>query len=256
MAYIIAVANQKGGVGKTTTAVNLAAYLASKGRFVLLVDLDPQGNASSGLGVNTKDLSSGVYEALINEVPIRDVIRRTTIDGLSIIPAAPSLAGAAVELVDVERREHKLSDALLEVRNDFDYVIVDCPPSLDLLTINSLVAADRVLIPVQAEYYALEGLSQLLSTIEAVRGSLRPTLEVFGAVLTMHDPRNRLSGDVLGELRKHFPNRIFNSIIPRNVRLAEAPSYGQPIQHYDPWSKGAKAYENLAMEILEIDQEL
>jgi chromosome partitioning protein len=256
MAYIIAVANQKGGVGKTTTAVNLASYLASKGRFVLLVDLDPQGNASSGLGVNIKEVEKGVYETLIDDVPMREAVRRTVVDGLSIVPATPGLAGAAIEMVDFERREYRLSDSLLEVRNNYDYVIIDCPPSLDLLTINGLVSADRVLIPVQAEYYALEGLSQLLQTIEAVRSGLRPTLEVFGAVLTMHDPRNRLSGDVMTELNNHFPNRIFKSVIPRNVRLAEAPSYGQPIQHYDPWSKGAKAYESLAIEILEIDQEL
>jgi chromosome partitioning protein len=256
MAYIIAVANQKGGVGKTTTAVNVAAYLADKGRFVLLVDLDPQGNASSGLGVDTKTVSGGIYQALIGEASIRDVTRMTNVDGLRIVPSTPDLSGASVELVDVERREFRLADALLEVRNDYDYIIVDCPPALDLLTINGLVGADRVLIPVQAEYYALEGLSQLLQTIEAVKASLRPTLEILGAVLTMYDQRNRLSGDVMGELRRFFPNRIFESVIPRNIRLAEAPSYGKTIKHYDPWSKGARAYEKLVIEILDLDQAL
>ncbi|MDD5252139.1 MAG: ParA family protein [Patescibacteria group bacterium] len=254
MAYLISVVNQKGGVGKTTTAVNLAAYLALKGRFVLLIDLDPQANATSGLGLDHRSLEKGVYEALIGEASFKDVVMPTAIEGLKLAPATPALAGAAVELVDVERREFRLADALLEVRNDYDYIIIDCPPSLGLLTVNGLTAADKVLIPVQAEYYALEGLSQLMQTVELVKSSLRNDLEVMGAVLTMFDARNRLSADVMAELNKHFPNRIFRSVIPRNVRLAEAPSFGQPIAQYDPWSKGAKAYEGLALEIIELEQ--
>jgi len=254
MAYIIAVANQKGGVGKTTTAVNLAAYLAAKGRFVLFVDLDPQGNATSSLGVDRRQVEKGLYEALIGACSVRETVRPTVVEGLKLIPATSALAGAAVELVDMERREFRLANVLLEVRNDYDYVIIDCPPSLGLLTLNGLVAADRVLIPVQAEYFALEGLSQLHETVGAVRESLRPGLEIMGTVITMFDPRNRLAIDVLAEIKANFPSRVFASVIPRNVRLAEAPSHGQPISHYDPWSKGAKAYESLALEILEIDE--
>jgi chromosome partitioning protein len=256
MAYLISVVNQKGGVGKTTTAVNLASYLALAGRFVLLVDLDPQANASSGLGVDHRSLEKGVYEALIGEVPFKDIILPTKVDGLKLAPSTPALAGAAIELVNVERREFRLADALLEVRNHFDYIIIDCPPSLGLLTVNGLTAADRVLIPVQAEYFALEGLSQLLSTIELVKESLRSDLEILGAVLTMFDARNRLSGDVMNELYKYFPNKIFRSVIPRNVDLAEAPSFGQPIAHYEPRSKGAKAYERLAREILDLEHRI
>ncbi len=253
MAYVISVVNQKGGVGKTTTAVNLAAYLALQGRFVLLVDLDPQSNATSGLGIDHRSMEKGLYEAIIGAVPLKDVIVSTKVEGLKLAPSTAALAGATVELVGMERREYRLADALLEVRNHYDYVIIDCPPSLGLLTVNGLTAADRVLIPVQAEYYALEGLSQLLQTITLVKDGLRNDLEILGAVLTMFDGRNRLSEDVMGELYKFFPNKIFRSVIPRNVRLAEAPSYGQPIAHYDPWSKGAKAYERLAREILDLE---
>lgn len=256
MAYLISVVNQKGGVGKTTTAVNLAAYLAMAGRFVLLVDLDPQANATSGLGIDHRSLEKGVYEALIGEVPFKEIIMPTKVDGLKLAPSTPALAGAAVELVSVERREFRLADALIEVRNHFDYIIIDCPPSLGLLTVNGLTAADRVLIPVQAEYFALEGLSQLLGTIDLVRESLRSDLEILGAVLTMFDARNRLAGDVMNELYKYFPNKIFRSVIPRNVDLAEAPSFGQPIAHYEPRSKGAKAYERLAREILDLEHRI
>jgi len=256
MAYIIAVANQKGGVGKTTTTVNLAAYLASKGRFVLLVDLDPQANATAGLGLDHRSLEKGLYEALAGVSSFKDVVVSTSVDGLKVAPATAGLAGASVELVGVERREFRLADALLEVRNDYDYVIIDCPPSLGLLTLNGLVAADRVLIPVQAEYFALEGLSQLLQTIDLVKTNLHPELDIMGAVLTMFDPRNTLANDVMQELYKYFPNKIFRSVVPRNVRLAEAPSFGKPIAQYDPWSKGAKAYERLALEVLDLEQAL
>jgi chromosome partitioning protein len=255
MAYIIAVANQKGGVGKTTTSVNLAAYLAAKGRFVLFVDLDPQGNAGSSLGIDRRTVEKGLYEALIGTANVKEVILPTCVEGLKIVPATSSLSGAAIDLVDMERREYRPHDVLLEIRHDYDYIVIDCPPSLGLLTLNGLVAADRVLIPVQAEYFALEGLTQLHETIGAVRESLRPTLEIMGTVITMFDPRNRLAVDVLNEIRTNFPGRVFNSLIPRNVRLAEAPSHGKPIHHYDPWSKGAKAYEELANEILSLDQQ-
>lgn len=250
MALIVSVVNQKGGVGKTTTAVNLGAYLASLGKFVLLVDLDPQANATSGLGVDHKQVAHGVYEALLGEIPLRGVVVPTRIQGFSLVPATPSLAGANVELVGLDRREFRLQDALLPVRNDYDYILVDCPPSLGLLTVNGLVAADRVLIPVQAEYYALEGLGQLLETIGLVRDNLKPTLDVLGAVLTMYDKRNTLSDAVMQDLYQYFPNKIFRSVVPRNVRLAEAPSHGLTIMEYDKGSTGARAYERLAREII------
>ena len=253
MASIIAVVNQKGGVGKTTTAVNLGSYLAAHGKFVLLVDLDPQANATSGLGIDHRALERGLYESVIGSTPMKDIILTSQIEGLKVAPATAALAGAAVELVDMDRREYRLAEAITEIRNGFDYIIIDCPPSLGLLTINGLVAAERVLIPVQAEYYALEGLSQLLGTIDLVKGSLRPDLEVMGAVLTMFDARNKLSADVMTELQKFFPKKIFTSVIPRNVRLAEAPSFGKPIAQYDPWSKGARAYESLAKEIIDLE---
>lgn len=256
MAQIISVVNQKGGVGKTTTVINLASYMASLGKFVLIIDLDPQANASSGLGIDHRNLEKGVYEAIIGASGFREILVSTPVEGLKVAPATASLAGAGIELVNQERREFRLADALLEVRNNFDYVLIDCPPSLGLLTINGLTAADRVLIPVQAEYYALEGLSQLMGTIELVKQNLRPNLDVLGAVLTMFDGRNRLSNDVMSELYKFFPNKIFRSVIPRNIRLAEAPSFGQPITQYDPYSKGAKAYERLAREILDLEYAL
>ncbi len=251
MGKVISVVNQKGGVGKTTTAMNLAAYLAELGNFVLLVDMDPQANASSGLGVVKEDLEHGIYEALAKQKRIHDVVKNTKHEGLRIIPATANLSGASIELVDVERREFQLLDLLEELKHAYDYIIIDCPPSLGLLTINSLVAADELLIPVQAEYYALEGLGQLLSTIELIREHLKPDLEILGAVLTMFDKRTRLSEDIMNELYKYFPDTIFRSVIPRTVRLAEAPSFGQSILHYDPKGKGAKAYERLAREIME-----
>lgn len=251
MSRIIAVVNQKGGVGKTTTAINLAAALAESGRFVLLVDMDPQGNATSGLGLPREQVQHGIYEALAKERRIHDVVHNTGHEGLRLVPSTQHLAGANIELVDVERREHQLSDLLAEVSHAYDYILIDCPPSLGLLTINSLVAADEILIPVQAEYYALEGLGQLLQTIDLVRQHIKPEIGILGAVITMFDKRTRLSDDVLRELYKFFPNEIFRSVVPRTVRLAEAPSFGKSIFHYEPTGKGAKAYERLAREILD-----
>lgn len=250
MAHIISVVNQKGGVGKTTTALNLAAYLAEMGKFVLLVDLDPQANATSGLGLDHKTLPAGIYEGLVGTHNIRDLIHQSAHEGLKILPATQALAGASVELVNAQEREYFLHKALLGVRNDYDYIFIDNPPSLGMLTINGLVAADSVLIPVQAEYFALEGLSQLLNTINLVRDNLKPTLEMMGAVITMYDGRTRLSKEVLEELYRYFPDKIFRSVIPRSVRLAEAPSFGKTILHYDPTSKAAKAYERLAREFI------
>jgi chromosome partitioning protein len=251
MAQIIAVVNQKGGVGKTTTAINLGAYLAFLGKFVLLADLDPQANATSGLGISHQNLGAGIYEALTGDAHFKNIIQNTLVQGYKIAPSTVSLAGANIELVNLERREFKLYDALLEVRNDYDYVIIDCPPSLGLLTVNGLVAADFVMIPVQAEYYALEGLGQLLNTINLVQENLKPDLKILGAVITMYDGRVGLSEAVLKDLYQYFPNKIFRAVIPRNVRLAEAPSFGKTILEYDAKSKGAKAYERLAREILE-----
>ncbi|MBI5728654.1 MAG: ParA family protein [Candidatus Magasanikbacteria bacterium] len=251
MPVIISVVNQKGGVGKTTTAVNLAAGLAEAGKFVLLVDLDPQGNATSGLGIKYQELEKGLYHALVSDARLHDVVLNTNHAGLRVVPSTPDLAGANVELVNMVGREARLSDILKEVSHAYDYVIIDSPPSLGLLTLNGLVAADKILIPVQAEYYALEGLGQLLKTIDLVRENIKPEIEVLGAVLTMYDSRNRLSEEVMQELYKYFPNNIFRSVIPRTVRLAEAPSFGKSIFHYEPSGKGAKAYERLSREVLD-----
>jgi chromosome partitioning protein len=250
MPRIISIVNQKGGVGKTTTAVNLGAYLASQGRFVLLVDLDPQANASSGLGIDLSQVQKSVYHTLIEPVSFREIIRPTLQQGYKIAPASNDLAGARVELVGLENREFRLHEKLLEIRNDYDYIIIDCPPSLDLLTLNGIVAAEEILIPVQAEYLALEGLGQLLQTIDLVKGGLKPDLTILGAVVTMYDKRNKLSGQVLNELKNHFPHKLFETLVPRNVRLTESPSFGQSILDYDPKSPGGRAYESLAKEIL------
>lgn len=251
MTQIISIVNQKGGVGKTTTAVNLAASLAEMGKFILLVDLDPQGNATSGLGIDYQNLAQGLYHCIAGQARLHDIVHNTAHAGLRVAPATPDLAGASVELVNVEGRETKLADLLSEVRHAYDYIIVDCPPSLGLLTLNGLMAADYILIPVQAEYYALEGLGQLLKTIEMVRANLKTDLKILGAILTMFDQRNRLSSDVLNELYKYFPDNIFRAVIPRTVRLAEAPSFGKSIFHYEPKGKGAKAYERLGRELVE-----
>lgn len=244
---IIAITNQKGGVGKTTTAINLAAYLSQLGQRVLLVDLDPQANTTSGLGFDTKTIETSVYNALFEPEQGANGLLQTAFDGLSLLPATPALAGADVELVQELNRESKLK-ILLE-KYDFDYVIIDCPPSLSLLTINALSAATHYLVPVQAEYYALEGLSHLLDTAQRVRQALNPELELLGVLLTMHDNRTTLSSQVHNEVKKHFPGKVFDVVIPRNVRLAEAPSHGRPINHYDRWSKGARSYKQLAKEV-------
>jgi chromosome partitioning protein len=251
MARVISIVNQKGGVGKTTTAINLGAYLAEMGKFVLVVDLDPQANATSGMGIDHRNLSAGVYEAVLGHSKLKDVVQGTAHVGLRIAPATAALAGLNVELVPLENREFKLREAILEVRNDYDFILVDCPPTLGLITLNGLVAGDEILIPVQAEYYALEGLGQLLDTVQLVKERIRPDIDILGAVITMYDGRTKLSDDVLQELYKYFPNNIFRSVIPRNVRLAEAPSFGRSIAHFDPSSKGARAYERLAREVLE-----
>jgi len=253
MGRIISVVNQKGGVGKTTTAVNLSSYLAHLGKEVLLVDVDPQANATSGIGVDHRKLSYGVYEAIIGQQPFHKIVKRTLQDNFRVAPATLSLAGAGVELVNIDQREYRLREVLETVRDEYDYIIIDGPPSLGLITVNSLVAADEILIPIQSEYYAIEGLSQLLETIGLVQAHLKPDLAVKGAVITMFDKRNKLSTSVMHELYQYFPNRVFRSIIPRSVRLAEAPSYGRSILHYDPKSKGGKAYERLAREMIDID---
>lgn len=253
MGQIISVVNQKGGVGKTTTAVNLAAYLSELGKFVLLVDLDPQSNATSGLGVS-RDLNKGVYEVLTGVHSFEEVLVDTSHSYYKLAPSTISLAGANVELVNLDRREFRLYDNLLSVKNNFDYIIIDCPPSLGMLTINGLVASDQVLIPVQAEYYSLEGLGQLMNTINLIRDNVKPDMDILGAVLTMYDKRYKLANDVLYELYKHFPNKIFRSVIPRNVRLSEAPSHGKSILAYDPKCKGARAYDRLAKEFLHLTE--
>jgi chromosome partitioning protein len=243
---IIAVTNQKGGVGKTTTAVNLAAQLASEQNPVLLVDLDPQGNATSGLGLN-KDVSPTTYDLLLGHASMDQVILATNREGLYILPANSNLAAAEVELVDIEQREVRLRNALQDT--DFAYIIIDCPPALGLLTINALTAAQSLLIPVQAEYYALEGLGQLLQTVQRVKQTINPSLDMLGVLLTMYDKRTSLSEQVMDELSNHFGDKIFKTVIPRNVRLAEAPSFGKTINEHDRWSKGARAYKQLAKEV-------
>lgn len=252
MGRIISVVNQKGGVGKTTTAVNLGAYLSYFGKEVLLVDIDPQANATSGLGIDHRNLEHGIYEAIIGVKPIFEVIKRTLQDGYKVAPSTMALAGAGVELVNMDDREFRLKNILDEIKDEYDYVIIDGPPSVGLLTINSLVAADQVLIPIQSEYYALEGLGQLLETISLVQNNLKPDLSILGALITMFDRRNRLSGSVMQELYQYFPNRVLRTVIPRSVRLAEAPSFGRSILHYDPQSRGGRAYEKLAREIIDM----
>lgn len=249
MGRIISIANQKGGVGKTTTAINLSAMLAKKNKKVLLIDADPQGNATSGLGIK-KDSKFSTYDILINEVEIPNTIQESQIKNLEVCPANMSLAGAEVELVSAVGREYRFKDQLDKVKSYYDYILIDCPPSLGLITLNSLSASDSVLIPVQCEYFALEGVGELLKTIELVRKYYNKSLVIEGAVLTMYDARTKLSNQVVSEINRHFENKVFETIIPRNVRLSEAPSYGLPIISYDAMSKGARSYEKLAKEIL------
>lgn len=251
MTKIYALVNQKGGVGKTTTAVNLGAYLAQAGQRVLIVDIDPQANATSSLGLDKRQLQSSIYDALVREVPLRRVVLRSPELEIFLAPSSPALAGAEVELVNELAREHRLRQALEQVSDDYDYVLTDCPPSLSLLTVNALTAAsDGVIIPVQCEYLALEGLTQLHQTIELVRSRLNSRLEIRGLLMTMFDGRTNLAQQVVDEVRRYFGARVFETIIPRNVRLSEAPSYGQPISSYAPRSPGALAYAALAQELL------
>jgi chromosome partitioning protein len=247
---IFAVANQKGGVGKTTTTVSLAAALAERGKRVLVVDLDPQGNATMGLGVDGRKFERSVYDVLLNDVPMADIVEPVGLPNLFVAPATLDLAGVEQELTAVISRELRLKKALASVDGDFDYIFVDCPPSLGLITINAFAAATDIMVPVQTEYYALEGLTQLQKIVDLVQKNLNPTLRITKVVLTMYDARNTLSVDVAKEVKKHFPDELCKTIIPRTVRLAEAPSYGQPISEYDRASKGAKAYKALAEEIL------
>lgn len=250
MGIILTIANQKGGVAKTTTAVNLSAALALEGKKVLLVDLDPQGNATSGMGIQKKAGMHCIYDVIINEYPIERAWLDTEIDGLKILPATIQLAGAEVELVGMTNRERKLKDALSQIQARFDFILIDCPPSLGLLTLNGLTASNGALIPVQCEYYALEGLGQLLNTINLVRKHLNPRLQIFGALLTMQDFRTNLSSQVADEVRSFFKDKVFEQGISRNVRLSEAPSYGVPIAIYDARSKGAEQYKKLAQEVI------
>ncbi|WP_369412646.1 ParA family protein [Pelosinus baikalensis] len=248
---VIAIANQKGGVGKTTTSVNLSACLADLGKKILLVDLDPQGNSTSGFGFDKTKIKQSVYDVLVNDVPIEGVILQTKIENLMLLPATIQLAGAEIELVSIMSRETKLKRVLDKVKYSYDYVIIDCPPSLGLLTINSLTAANSVLVPIQCEFYALEGLSQLMNTITLVQKNLNPALSLEGVVLTMFDARTNLSIQVVDEVKNHFRHKVYQTIIPRNVRLSEAPSHGQPITRYDPKSKGAEVYTDLAKEVID-----
>ncbi len=245
----MAVANQKGGVGKTTTAVNLGACLADIGYRVLVVDLDPQGNASTGLGINIRGLQSSMYDVIMHDTPLEDTIEATSVKGLFVAPASLDLAGAEIELVPAFSREMKLKNALAEVRDDYDFVLIDCPPSLGLLTVNALAAATEVLVPIQCEYYALEGLGQLRNNVELVRKGLNPTLEISTIVLVMYDARTKLSDQVAKEVRAHFGSRVCRTMVPRTVRLSEAPSFGQPIIAFDSSSRGAIAYRELAKEV-------
>ena len=250
MIKIYALANQKGGVGKTTTAVNLSACLAKQGKKVLLVDIDPQGNSTSGLGIRKHDLKYCIYNVLIDDYPLEMVIKKTEIENLDIVPATLNLAGAEIELVPMFSRESKLDDALEYVKDTYDYILIDCPPSLGLLTFNAFTAATDVLIPIQCEFYALEGLSQLINSINLARQYLNKNLNIGGVVLTMYDSRTKLSQEVAEEVKKYFPDKIFNTIIHRNVRLSEAPSHGKPIISYDINSSGAMAYTELAREVI------
>ncbi|QKS73374.1 ParA family protein [Paenalkalicoccus suaedae] len=250
MGKVIAIANQKGGVGKTTTAVNLSACLANEGKRVLIIDIDPQGNTTSGIGVNKGEIDECIYNVLVDDTPAKNVIRPTSVENLAVLPSTIQLAGAEIELVPTISREVRLKRAIEDVKEDYDYIIIDCPPSLGLLTLNSLTASDSVMIPVQCEYYALEGLSQLLNTVRLVQKHLNHDLEIEGVLLTMLDARTNLGLQVIEEVKKYFREKVFQTIIPRNVRLGEAPSHGEPIITYDPKSRGAEVYTDLAKEVI------
>ena len=247
MGKIVSLANQKGGVGKTTTTVNLGTILAKRGKKVLLIDADPQGNATSGLGIE-KEVEYSTYDILVNDATLKDAIQDTIIKNLKVCPANMSLAGAEVELVSMMSREQRLKEKLDEVKDDFDYILIDCPPSLGLITLNAFTASNSVLIPVQCEYFALEGLGQLINTINLVKKHLNKEIQIEGALLTMYDIRTNLSNQVVKEVKKYFENKVYKTVIPRNVRLSEAPSYGMPITEYDPRSKGSKSYTKFAKE--------
>lgn len=249
LSRVISIANQKGGVGKTTTAVNLSTILAKKGKKVILIDGDPQGNATSGLGID-KEVEYSLYDVLINEVDITKTLQDTCVKTLKVCPSNMDLAGAEVELVNQMSREQRLKERIDQIRDDYDFIIIDCPPSLGLITLNSFTASDSVLIPVQCEYYALEGLGQLLNTINLVKKHLNKKLEIEGAVLTMYDIRTNLSNQVVKEVKRYFDDKVYKTVIPRNIKLSEAPSFGMPISLYDPKSKGARCYEKLAREVL------
>jgi len=252
MGKIIAIANQKGGVGKTTTSINLSASLAAKGKKVLIIDTDPQGNTTSGYGIDKNDLENTIYELILGECSIRDCIISDVIENISIVPSNVNLAAAEIELIGVDKKEYILKNEVDYIRDDYDFIIIDCPPSLNMLTINSMTTADSVLVPIQCEYYALEGLSQLIHTVNLVKARLNPDLEMEGVVFTMYDSRTNLSMQVVENVKQNLNQRVYNTLIPRNIRLAEAPSYGIPINMYDAKSAGAEAYMQLADEILGI----
>ena len=251
MGRIIAIANQKGGVGKTTTSINLSSCLAEKGKKVLAIDLDPQGNMTSGLGVEKESVENTVYELILGECTIKESISKTVVDNLTIIPSNVNLAGAEIELLGINDKEYILRTAVDYIRDDYDFIIIDCPPSLNMLTVNAMTTADTVLVPIQCEYYALEGLSQLIHTINLVQERLNPKLQVEGVVFTMYDVRTNLSNQVVDTVKENLDTKIYNTMIPRNIRLAEAPSYGIPINMYDSKSAGAESYRNLAKEIID-----
>ncbi|MGI6668237.1 MAG: ParA family protein [Acetivibrionales bacterium] len=256
MAKVIAIANQKGGVGKTTTAVNLSSCLAYKGKKVVIIDIDPQGNTTSGLGIDKNEVERSIYEIIINEEDIEEALLGTCIDNLFLCPSNINLVGAEVELVSVISRETRLKAAISNIRDKYDFILIDCPPSLGLLTLNALTAADTILVPIQCEYYALEGLSQLMNTVKLVQKHLNPSLDVEGVVLTMFDARTNLSIQVVEDVKRYFRNKVYRTVIPRNVRLSEAPSFGLPIILYDPKSKGAECYLELAQEVIDYSEEV